>query len=559
MLVYGGLIAAGVAYVLSFHPFVTVDGPLHLGTATVLRDWLMGHLGLVPHVLQLHLAPEPNLLAEFALALLLIPFGPGVAEHILLVAYVVALPLALLYAVRAARPLDGNRWTTDALAFMAFPLTFSDALLFGFYNFALSTVMFLVVAGYALRHREEINRRRAAVLTLLLVITFFTHIVGFAEAVLFVVCVLGTVALRQREVGRWSPRRVLAAAAVGVGGIAVVVGFLVLTHSSQVSHANRLVVLASAAALSWGIVSYGVWEILLCAVLAVVLWAVFILALRSRRPWPITAGDGALVFVVLSVVVLALAPERLSSGGSVVTERLAVFPVYGAVLWLAGGPVSRRSVLWLAAVASVVALGLGASRVHSLERLQQVANDVVATAPCVAPHSTFLQVTLARPLQTPGQATLAHPLRDRGIRVDPLTEESGRLAAWDNGIDLGTDAWHVPYYLFDYRQKDDPFRWLIAPNTSVEAIPPHVSPIGYQEHSGVPVDYILLMGRRHAPPAVLRAPAWRALQSTLRVDFRRVASSRDGWIEVWERLGTRAAAVGASRRMAAGAACGVAA
>src|SRR5262249_24698918 len=185
--------------------------------------------------------------------------------------------------------------------------------------------------------------------------------------------------------------------------------------------------------------------------------------------------------------------------------------------------------------------------------------DVVAVEPCVAPHSTFLQVTLARPLETPGQATLAHPLRDRGIRVDPLTEESGRLAAWDNGIDLGTDAWHVPYYLFEYRRQDDPFRWLIAKGTSVEAIPPHVSPIGYQDHSGIAVDYILLMGRLHAPPALIQPLAWRALQSTLRADYRRISLSRDGWIEVWERLGTRAAAVGASRRRAAGASCRIAA
>ncbi len=67
---------------------------------------------------------------------------PPVAEKLLQVAYVVALPLALLYAVRRVRP--GSEW----VAVLAVPMTFTFTFLYGFYDFSFGVVVFLIGAGY---------------------------------------------------------------------------------------------------------------------------------------------------------------------------------------------------------------------------------------------------------------------------------------------------------------------------------------------------------------------------------------------------------------------------
>ncbi len=54
--------------------------------------------------MRLAVFPAPNLLPEIALGIVMLVFDPATAEKLLQIAYVVALPLALLYAVRGVRP-----------------------------------------------------------------------------------------------------------------------------------------------------------------------------------------------------------------------------------------------------------------------------------------------------------------------------------------------------------------------------------------------------------------------------------------------------------------------
>jgi hypothetical protein len=54
--------------------------------------------------------------------------------------------------------------------------------LFGFYNFCISLAVCFAILGYIARHQDSLNWRNGVVLSLLFVVTYFTHLLGFLFA-----------------------------------------------------------------------------------------------------------------------------------------------------------------------------------------------------------------------------------------------------------------------------------------------------------------------------------------------------------------------------------------
>jgi hypothetical protein len=154
----------------------------------------------------------------------------------------------------------------------------------------------------------------------------------------------------------------------------------------------------------------------------------------------------------------------------------------------------------------------------------------------LAENATMVQVNLWRP--NPGSLD----------RSDPMSEETGRLAAATHGLDLDNTEGSVPYFLIRWKSATDPYQFLMTKPDGFEAIPPGIDPLGYEARTGGQVDYILVQGRRMASPAVLGSTGWKALQAQLAAGYRLVAISPMGLFEAWERTGSQAAAAGAQRR-----------
>ena len=166
LLVLGVGVGLEIVYISLFSPFVTTDGAAHAGAAAALVDTVRG-FELDGRFLEWNPWPAPNLLGNLLLAALLPVFGVEWALRLILAGYVVALPVATLYAVRAMRP--GSAW----LACFALPVTFSFCVLWGFFSFAYSIIAFLLTAGFLLRSPLRLARTRTAALAGLLLLTFF--------------------------------------------------------------------------------------------------------------------------------------------------------------------------------------------------------------------------------------------------------------------------------------------------------------------------------------------------------------------------------------------------
>lgn len=532
------LVAAEVAFILWIPTFVTVDAATHVGSAALIRDVLTGAGGLHLTYVQPATFPAPNLLPELALGTSMLILDPGTAEKLLQVAYVVALPLALLYAVRGV---DSRR---DWIALLALPMTFTFAFAYGFYDFSFGVVVFLIAAGHAWRHRLEPRWRDGATLGLCGLLLYLTHIVAFAELVVFLMVIVGWrllmvgradgVSVAGRAARSAVPLLVGMAPSIGLAGV-----FFAGTGTDIPAHFHPFLLQAAGVlSLSLGLATFSPWELVISTVLALTLLLACIGAVRVRRSWKPAESDALLAFAVLAGLLALVAPSDVSSGGSFIPERLTLFPVFGLALWLA----SARLPAWVGHLASAawiaVAIAFFAVRLPTYLDFSGVEQDYMSVAACMADGATMIQVNLAR-----------YPSGSLA-RTDPFTEETGRIAALTHGHDLGNFEGSFPFSLFRNRTDNDPFRYLLTTADGFESVPPGVDLQAYATRPGGEVDYVIVFGTSEATASTLASTAWSTLSAQLAGDYQLVARSSGGLATVYERTGSPVAAAGAALRAA---------
>ncbi len=527
---------------------VTTDGAIHVGGAGLIRDLLTGAGDIHLHYVDITPYPVPNLTPELALAALMLVLDPGVAEKVLVAGYVILLPLGMLAAVRAA----GAR--APWLAVLAIPLTFSFTLQYGFYNFSYAVACALFVMAAALRLRERPTGRRAVVLGALLLVTYSCHLVPYAVALVFIAAVIGWDVLRAlvetrgslREVVRRHGRLVGLVVAAALPSLVLCVPFLILTRTGDpASYRPILVPFLGLLSFIWPLVTFDVREAVACIAMAGAVAVLTLWVIRRRwreRRW-VDGTDGLALFTLATVGVFLVSPQGVASGGGILLERLALFPIYGIVLWLSAQDLPARLVRATAVVALVAAAGFVVLRMPAYLELSSRANDYLSVASCLAPGSTMLQANLYQVV--PG------PLR----RQDPLIEETGVLSAATRGHDLGSVEGDVPFYPITNRPGNDPYVHLRTSGDLLYHIPPEIDLLGYEQRTDGRVDYLLLYGRSEADATVLASSRWTALRGQLEQGYRRVATSAAGHLEVFERDADDLRARGEAARAQAGSAC----
>ncbi|MFL6244813.1 MAG: hypothetical protein ACJ74H_02220 [Thermoanaerobaculia bacterium] len=142
----------------------TGDGPTHVYNAWVLHELLSGEPPPnIARAYRVDWKPHPNWSGHAFMALAMTAVPPLIAEK-LLVALILASILGGTWFL--ATSIDPRN---DVYAFLAFPFTWTQTLVAGYYNFSLSIGLYLIILG--------VWWRRGSVLLLaaLLVLCYFTH------------------------------------------------------------------------------------------------------------------------------------------------------------------------------------------------------------------------------------------------------------------------------------------------------------------------------------------------------------------------------------------------
>lgn len=168
--------------ILSYRFFPTLDGPAHLYNANLINHLLFS--SDLDSFFQFNSEPVPNWTGHVFLCFFK-SFLPGyLAEKMLLILYFVGLPYSFRNLTKSINP------GYIGLSYLIFPFTYNHLLSLGFYNFSLGLIGLFLILTYWIKHHQTIagSAKKISILGLLMVLTYFSHIVMFSVGLLTVSC-----------------------------------------------------------------------------------------------------------------------------------------------------------------------------------------------------------------------------------------------------------------------------------------------------------------------------------------------------------------------------------
>jgi hypothetical protein len=161
--------------------FPTLDGPSHLANANFIKILLLQPDGFLLNFYTLNPVPVPNWTTHALIAFLLLFLPAWLAEKAVLFLLVIGFPLAFRKLVITIAP------EKSYMSFLVFPFTLSSFLFFGFFNFCISVIFFLLSLDFWLNnHNKPLNIRFFLILFILVTLTYFSHILSYGLLLLFI-------------------------------------------------------------------------------------------------------------------------------------------------------------------------------------------------------------------------------------------------------------------------------------------------------------------------------------------------------------------------------------
>ncbi len=491
-LLFAALLIAHLIPIWAFRYFPSQDGPAHLESANVVREYHHPDRTTARQYYELNRNVEPTWLGHLVLAALMSVVSVPVAEKIFLSGYVLLLPLLVRYALRAVRP--DVAW----LSLMAFPFVYSFPLHMGFYYFCYSLPVFFLTLGYWLRCREGFTSGKIVTMAGLSLLLYFCHPITLALAYVgigFLTVWLIVLDLIRADRGQPFTVRALWHAfqwrilplCVAVLPTFILAGtFLNRQGVGSYARLPAGYLMKHLLALS-SLVSFEVTGIWLSSALVLVFAAISVCVLVARlRTRGVDWTDGLGLLVAVYILVYLLAPSTMGCG-SILSPRLALFPFFALVLWF-GTRALRPRVKWCTSIA-VAGISLSMLALHSATyaELNGYMDEYVSAAHHIESNTTLLPLSL--PYRDDVEAGRL-PLR----QIQPFLHAAGHIATERHVVDLANyEGWWYGVFPIIFRPGLSPYTHIwrkdLAPGSGSS-----VDFITYTDRTGGRVDYVLIWG-----------------------------------------------------------------
>jgi hypothetical protein len=434
--------------------------------------------------------PVPNWFTSAALAALMSVASPDISEKLFLSGYVILFPLSVRYAVSAV----SSHGTF--LACLAFPFTYNFLCHMGFYNFIYSIAGFFLLLGLWIRVADHPSLGGLSLLSVTAVLLYSCHLVSLAAAFIGIAFVALSrtihgvvIGVRQRTL---SFRRLGHELWVhwGIAAVAFLPTLFLVLYFVRVAPAGswdawpvkalvtRLVYLQS-------LNSYSESEQWLSAqFVGLFLTIAAYLTITKVHTRSFSRHDG---YVVLTVVYLALyfaVPDQLLGGG-LISDRLVLYPFFGAMLWFATQvyePWMRRLVQMLSATIAVMFLLL---HTFKYADLNPYLAESLSGISAIEYNTTILPLSLSRR----GSSANGTPLASRAT---PFEHLSGHVVAQRRVVDVK-----------NYQARQGLFPLVIRPELNplphigqIDSEQPQPDWAAYADNIGRPIDYVIVWGLR---------------------------------------------------------------
>ena len=497
---------------------VLQDGGLHLANAVAWRGLIENWF---PSLLSWRAILPPNLTVEVVLAGLTTIVSADTALRLVIVIGLLGYALAVAALIRAA----------GLPAYMGIPLLAFEMhyfVMLGFLGFVWAVP--LALGAIAVVIRQPLNPPRVS-LTLLLIATWFTHIVPALAATIATTTIVVVAHLANRE----QPRQVSAtlkvlAVPIATMALLTLIWFLQSRTTDQDDLYQQQNVFSTTKDLLqfWSpLVAYAYAEKWLARTLAIAIYAVaaIVVVIRVRDRRYLDRLDGILASAAVMAVLAVVLPAHTNSGAGYVGVRMSLFAALFLILWVCTQLSSLqgrvRTAGWgMLAVAAIVAVTIPIVRIPALHHFSAQIEQIEELAACLPLHSTVIQVTL-----DDGRSTWS-------ARMGP-TVQTGEIAVPREALDLGNESgWH-PHYIWRFTDIARADRY-VTPGGRYDDVPTPIK-LGSAMAGGLPLTAVVVYGRRVAPESVLSEPAVRTLDQDLSERFYLVTASAEGNAELWLR------------------------
>jgi hypothetical protein len=382
-LAFLGLVILNCSPFWLFAHFPSQDGPSHLYNTVVLSSYHTTQLyqrfyNVVPNA-------AGNVFTEILLVGALKFLSPLVAERLLLTAYVVLLPLSVMYLLRSM----GQRrllWTLAAFLFV--PNWFLHS---GFWNFCFGAPLALFALGFYLKHRHRWTGSAYLSFGLLGLAVYAAHIVSWGVVVIGVVGAIVFERLANRKaIDRRAPSKPLLCLLPGLV-LAVVYGLKAQAPAvfEKMPLTRRIHALFSCFALNAGTDYYFI------AACVALLGAAFVVAVRHRlqNGRRLTYTDFLLVFSFLFALLALVAPDTIGAG-AFVRDRLGFFGWLFLFLWIAAQDIPALWSRRCAALLCLLSVAWCLYRMPMYSKWSGAVSELADTTVWIQPNSTVLALNL---------------------------------------------------------------------------------------------------------------------------------------------------------------------
>jgi hypothetical protein len=181
------LLIFSILTVLNMLPFIatrffpSMDGASHLSNVNIINQLVFHNNSLFHQFFQINPEPVPNWTSNLLISLLTLIMPAFLAEKILVIILLTGVPFAFRILMTSVAP------GRTIYSFLIFPFTHTMFLFFGFFNFCMAVLLFLVTLNYWLQNENKPwNLKRGLTLALLVASTYFSHVVIFGTLLIII-------------------------------------------------------------------------------------------------------------------------------------------------------------------------------------------------------------------------------------------------------------------------------------------------------------------------------------------------------------------------------------
>ncbi|HEY1629660.1 MAG TPA: hypothetical protein VGF52_07355 [Tepidisphaeraceae bacterium] len=415
--------------------FPSQDGVGHVENAVILRHWLGPSGDFYRQYYRINPFPEPNWLGHVMLMFLTAILSPRNSLKAILSIFILAFPSALRYAA------GGIRRGGEAAAYLALPFIYGLPLQKGNLNFCFGFVLFFVVVGFWIRHRDRLGAAVVAAFIGLTLLLYFSHIVSLIMAIMVIGCVEIGFAIRDRSLAK---SRIIKAAIAFAPAVVLTAAFFLSRGSGQVDRLSPKVLIEQLIQLQ-ALLSYSQAEAHLAIAVACI-FAVAVIFTIARMRGGLIIYDSLAAAVIVALVLYFLVPNS-AAGGGLISFRLAMFVYFVLMLWLAARPI-RWAPIGIAALIAI-SMGFVALNYRTAARVSAYVTDFTSIAPHVRRGSTLLPVLASWKEYSPNGRPFTY-------RIRPMLLAAGYVAAERGVIDLGNYEASQGYFPLLWKDPNHP-------------------------------------------------------------------------------------------------------